>query len=256
MRLLAKLVFCAATPVMVIAGVNTIFLRDGRTISGRFLDGNAGTVGFEDDNGRQYRFRTADVQSISFANPRFDRGNDVQSPVAILPAGTELSVRTTSTINSREADDNQIFPAFVDRDVRDSSGNVVIPRGSAAELVIRSMNGGRLRESSSLVLDVQAVTVNGTRFRIDTEDLTRTGGGRDGIGANRRTGEFVGGGTALGTLLGAVAGGGKGALIGALAGAVAGAGTEVLTKGGEVRVPSETVLTFRLDQQITMNPRY
>ena len=221
------------------------------------MDGNAGTVNFEDTNGRQYRFRTDEVQSILFAEaPRFERRDTVRSPNATLPAGTEMGVRTTVSINSREAEEGQIFSAFVSGDVRDASGVVLIPRGSPAELVIRSANGGRIRESSDLVLDVQAVTVNGQRFRIDTEDLTRTSAGREGVGANRRTGEFVGGGTALGTLLGAVAGGGKGALIGALAGAAAGAGTEVLTKGGEVRVPSETVLTFRLDQPITMNPRY
>jgi hypothetical protein len=49
-------------------------------------------------------------------------------------------------------------------------------------------------------------------------------------------------------LIGAVAGGGKGAAIGAAVGAAGGAATQVLTRGKEVQIPAETVLTFRLDQ--------
>ncbi len=244
-----------ALPVALAAQMSTIRLRDGRSIPGRFLDGNSESIGFEDDRGRPYRFRTGEVESVIFDDGRRPAPNaGYPAGSRLLQSGTEISVRTTTTINSREANDGQIFPAFVQRDILDASGAVIIPRGSPADLVIRSATGGGIRNSSSLALDVESVTVDGRRYYIDTEDLTRAGG-REGVGANRRTGEFIGGGTALGTLLGAVAGGGKGALIGALAGAAAGAGTQVLTKGGEVRVPSETVLTFRLDQQIYLQTR-
>ena len=257
MTTLSRLALLAAIPLTIAAAANTIYMKDGRTFSGRLIDGNSEIVTFQDDSGREYRFRTGEVQSILFGGPPNTYGRDSanSSAARVLPTGTELSVRTTNSIDSREANDGQVFSAFVNRDVVDASGAVLIPHGSPAELVIRSDNGRSIRESSNLVLDVQSVTVNGQRYLIDTDDVARSGS-RDGLGANRRTGEFVGGGTALGTLLGAVAGGGKGALIGALAGAAAGAGTQVLTKGGEVRVPSETVLAFRLDQPITMNPRY
>jgi hypothetical protein len=59
---------------------------------------------------------------------------------------------------------------------------------------------------------------------------------------------MVGGGAVLGTLIGAIAGGGKGAAIGAAVGAAGGATAQVLTRGEEIRVPAESVLTFRLDQ--------
>ena len=287
MKLLRNILIFGTLPLLLAAQSNTLVLRDGRTFSGRLVDGNSGTIAFEDNTGRQYRFRTGEVQSIQFntdnrgyedrgtsdraipnrntsdrnASDRSnasDRNNDTRrgnfNNARVLPSGTELSVRTTTTINSKDANDGQVFSASVDRDVLDSSGTILIPRGSPAELVIRAANGGGIRNSSNLVLDVQSVEVDGRRFMIGTEDLTRAGG-RQGVGANKRTGEFIGGGTALGTLLGAVAGGGKGALIGALAGAAAGAGAQVLTKGSEVRVPSETVLTFRLDQDVAMNAR-
>jgi outer membrane lipoprotein SlyB len=67
---------------------------------------------------------------------------------------------------------------------------------------------------------------------------------------NKRTAEYSGGAAALGAIIGAIAGGGKGAAIGAGAGAGAGALTQVLTKGGSIRVPAETVLTFQLDKPV------
>jgi outer membrane lipoprotein SlyB len=73
-----------------------------------------------------------------------------------------------------------------------------------------------------------------------------------GIGANKRTAEMTGGGALLGTVIGAVAGGGKGAAIGALAGAGAGATAQVLTRGKEVKVPAESMLTFKLDQPLIL----
>jgi hypothetical protein len=73
--------------------------------------------------------------------------------------------------------------------------------------------------------------------------------GRTGIGANRRTGEFTGGGAAFGAIVGAIAGGGKGAAIGAGSGAGAGAVTQILTKG-TIKVPVESILTFRLEQPL------
>ena len=94
------------------------------------------------------------------------------------------------------------------------------------------------------MLDLESVQVNGRRYVVETQDIQK---GETGIGNNKRTAEYVGGGAVLGTLLGAIAGGGKGAAIGAIAGAAAGGGAQVLTKGHEIRVPAETVLNFRLD---------
>jgi hypothetical protein len=60
----------------------------------------------------------------------------------------------------------------------------------------------------------------------------------------------VGGGTALGAIIGALAGGGRGAAIGAASGAAVGAGAQVITKGQQVKIPSETRLSFTLQQPI------
>jgi hypothetical protein len=163
-----------------------------------------------------------------------------------VPAGTEIAVRTNEAIDARDASQGTSYAAQVDRDVVDTAGNIIIPRGSEARLVVRRVNG------NTLGLDLQSVRVNGRTYSVDTSTIQKNGAEREGLGANKRTGEFVGGGAALGTLLGAIAGGGKGAAIGALAGAGAGAGTQVLTRGDHVRVPAESVLSFRLDSPLRM----
>jgi hypothetical protein len=146
--------------------------------------------------------------------------------------------------------EGQSFSANIDRGVVDGSGNVVIPRGAQAGLVIRQIRHESGVGSPELVLDLDSITAGGQRFRVSTNDVSKSG--KTGVGANRRTGEMVGGGAVLGTLLGALAGDGKGAAIGAIAGAVGGGAVQVLTRGKEVRVPAEAELTFRLDQPLRL----
>jgi outer membrane lipoprotein SlyB len=166
-----------------------------------------------------------------------------------LPVGTKVSVRTEETIDSGKAAEGQTFAAEVTQSVRDDSGAVVIPRGANAQIIITSASqGGRFTKASDLSLDLKSVAIDGRQYRISTEDIQQRG--KQGLGANKRTAEYSGGGAALGAIIGAIAGGGKGAGIGAGAGAGAGAITQVVTKGGSIKVPVETVLTFRLDKPL------
>jgi hypothetical protein len=177
----------------------------------------------------------------------------ITSTTRLLPAGTQISVRNEETIDSSKASEGQTFPAEVTKDVRDGEGNVVIPAGANAQIVIRSASkGGKIRGASDLVLDLATVAIDGRQYELSTADLTEKG--RSGVGANRRTGEFAGGGAAIGAIIGAIAGGGKGAAIGAGSGAGAGALTQILTKG-TIKVPVESVLTFQLDAPLRVNAR-
>lgn len=174
---------------------------------------------------------------------------EIHTKTYLVPDGTKVAVRTEDTIDSGKASEGQTYAAEVADDVLDGEGNVVIPRGSNAQIVIRSASkGGKIRGASDLVLDLQSISVEGQEYMVSTVDLQEKG--RQGIGKNKRTAEMTGGGAALGAIIGAIAGGGKGAAIGAGAGAGGGALTQVLTKGGSIKVPSETVLTFQLDKPV------
>jgi hypothetical protein len=74
------------------------------------------------------------------------------------------------------------------------------------------------------------------------------------LGANKTTAKYAGGGALAGALIGARAGGGKSATIGTVAGGAAGAGTWVLTAGKSIKIPAETVLTFKTAQPLQLRP--
>lgn len=166
-----------------------------------------------------------------------------------LAVGSEVSVRTNEAIDSATAQEGQVFDAQVTRNITDADGDIVIPRGARANIVIKSASkGGKFRGQSDLVLDLQSVVINGRTHRIETAEIEQKG--KSGIGANQRTAKYTGGGAAIGAIIGAIAGGGKGAAIGAGAGAGAGAATQVITKGGSIKIPVESVLTFSLDRPL------
>ena len=187
-----------------------------------------------------------------YGTPSGSQANTVSD--VTVPAGTAISVRTNEAVDSRNASEGQTFSAVVLDDVKGSSGEILIPKNSDAQLVIRKVATGGTTGSPELTLDLNSVTVNGRNYIVSTADVSKKS--NSGIGKNKRTAEMVGGGAVLGTLLGAIAGGGKGAVIGAVAGAAAGGTAQVLTKGKEVKVPAETVLKFQLDQPVTLTASY
>jgi hypothetical protein len=165
-----------------------------------------------------------------------------------IPEGTSISIRTDENINTNEA--GSTYAAEIAQDVMDPDGRVLIPRGTPARLAVVS-RGESAGGGHDLALALQSMRVNGREYRVET-DTTSGGAGKAGIGKNKRTAEYVGGGALLGTVIGAIAGGGKGAAIGAIAGGGAGAGAQVLTGGKQINVPAESLLTFRLEQPMRL----
>ncbi len=261
----ALLACLLAAAMAVPAWSDTLILQNGTTISGTLTGANTRTITFRDRDGHTRRFSVGDVEAVQFGDAPYrgyrrdnrypdqgyanqgNRGYDrARMERVVLPAGTEIAVRTNERIDVKDVVQGQTFSAQIDQDVRDTDGSVAIPRRSDARLIAR-----RVEKDGDIFLDVESITVEGRRYRVSTADQ-EIENRRQGVGANRRTGEFVGGGAVLGAIIGAVAGGGKGAAIGAAAGAGAGAGAQIITRGKEVRVPAETVLRFRLDQPLRL----
>ena len=159
-----------------------------------------------------------------------------------LSQGTEIRVRTDTAIPAKPPADAD-YTASVSTDVTDSSGRVVVPRGSRAQLVAEP-NG------DDTTLDLCSVTVNGRRYELEAAGNNSKS---QGLGANKRTAKYVGGGAAVGAVLGALLGGGKGAAIGAIVGGAGGAGAEVY-RGRKKEIPAETVLNYKLAQELEMRP--
>lgn len=159
-----------------------------------------------------------------------------------VATGTNLAVRTNEEINVTRSD-GRVFSGVIDQDVLDSRGQVAIPRGTYVEMLVRKIS------NDEFALDLESVTVNGTRMAVQT-DSAITAERDEGIGANSRTGRYVGGGAVIGAIIGAITGGKEGAAIGGAVGAGGGAAAQVLTRGKSVKVPTESLVTFRLQQPL------
>jgi hypothetical protein len=164
----------------------------------------------------------------------------------LLPSGTEIKVRTDTVIPAKPAN-NAKYTATISKDVTDSSGNILIPHGSRARLVAIPSSDGK-----DTTLDLRSVNINGKSYLMQAAGQS-SGGAPGGLGANKRTGMYVGGGAAVGAVLGALMGGGKGAAIGAVLGGGAGAGTQVLT-GKKKDIPAETELSYKLATEAQLTP--
>jgi hypothetical protein len=163
-----------------------------------------------------------------------------------LTKGTVIKVRTDTEIPAKPAA-NATYTATVSQDITDSSGTVLIPQGTRAQLIATPTE-----DKKDTALDLNSVTLNGRRYLLtaDTSSQSSTPGG---LGANKRTGKYVGGGAVIGGILGALLGGGKGAAIGAILGGAGGAGAQVYTKNHEA-MPAETELTYTLAENLRMQP--
>jgi hypothetical protein len=126
-------------------------------------------------------------------------------------------------------------------------GIVFAPRGTDIYgRLANAQEAGHLTGKAQLKLELTDISLHGQLQPIITGEYEVAGKGR-----GENTAEKTAGGAAIGAIIGAVAGGGKGAAIGAAVGGGAGATVNVITSGEQVRVPSETVLDFRIEQPFT-----
>ena len=248
------------------AAADTLELKDGRVLKGRYLGGTQAVLRFE-INGEVQTFSTADIVAVTFTG---SSGNSAPPPMSApamapagasstpsadpgasvtIPAGQSLLVRMIDGVDSSKNHVGDVFHASLETDL--TVGNTVVARkgtdvyGRLAE----AKEAGHISGSSELQLELTRMVIDGRDYPVVSSDYTLQGKGR-----GKNTAEKVGGGAALGAIIGAIAGGGKGAAIGAGVGAGAGGAVQVLTRGQQVKVPSETLLEFRLQQPAMVTP--
>ncbi|HEX3372102.1 MAG TPA: hypothetical protein VHS08_06260, partial [Candidatus Acidoferrales bacterium] len=166
-----------------------------------------------------------------------------------IPAGTVVRIRTDEWISTDRNVTGDSFSAVLDQPLI-VNGWVVARRGqSETGQVSIVKKGGHGNGSSQLGLDLPDLTlVDGQQLPLQTE-LFQTSAGSS-AGRNAAT---VGTTTGIGALIGAVAGGGTGAAIGAGIGAGAGIAGVMSTPGKPTVVSPETVLSFRLQNSVTIS---
>jgi hypothetical protein len=165
----------------------------------------------------------------------------------IVDQGTQLTVRLIDPIDSEKNQTGDTFHATLNAPLT-SDGEEAVPAG--VELVghlVEVKSAGKFAGQSSVVMQLDSLTSAGRTYNLQTDQYKKQGSSR-----GKNTAEKVGAGAAIGGIIGAIAGGGKGAAIGAAAGAGVGGGVQAATKGQQIKLPSETVLNFTLQQPITV----
>ncbi len=297
------------------ASADTLELKDGRILHGRYLGGTQAVLRFEID-GQVQTFYVSETVALTFTGdpnaagaaaaapappatapppapaslpeaqepppaesaPRPVLSQDVPPPAAraaepapastaapapasapqdpaaqygevTIPAGQALLVRMIDGVDSSRNQVGDVFRASLETDLY-VRGTLVARKGTDVYGRLANANeAGHLSGSSELQLELIRIVIDGHDYPLVSSDYTVKGQSR---GAD--TAKKVGGGAIFGAIIGAIAGGGRGAAIGAGAGSAAGATVQVLTKGQQVRVPSETLLEFRLQQPAVVTP--
>ncbi len=156
-------------------------------------------------------------------------------------AGAILRVRIVETLDTKSNRAGDRFDATLVSPVI-SGQHVIIPAGTRfTGRVTSSYDSGRLKGRGAIAVVLDSFELRGRRHRITTSAYTRVT-----TDHKKRNAGLIGGGAGVGALIGGLAGGGKGALIGAGAGAGAGTAGAAATGKKHARIPSETVMTFRL----------
>ncbi|HWX53938.1 MAG TPA: hypothetical protein VN176_05030 [Verrucomicrobiae bacterium] len=154
-----------------------------------------------------------------------------------IPAGTVVTVRTTSAISSGTAHRGDTWEGVLQRNVV-VNGKTVFRAGEPVRgKVSFAKSSGRLHAPGQLSLRLTS---------IHGEAVSTSRYSRKGKSHTKSNVVKIGGGTAAGALIGGLAGGGKGAAIGSGVGAGAGTGVAAATGKQEAVIGSESVITFRI----------
>ena len=148
----------------------------------------------------------------------------------MVGAGTNLQVRTVDDISPGTDTPGKTYSAVTTNDIVDQGGNMLVPKGSPAQMsVVASPTGGTTAEGPQLAL--LSITVNGKTYQVSSVMAqavpSATAGGQAGTNA------------AAGTVAASTTGGNS-------------TSGQVVTRGKEMRVPTGSMLTFRLEQAIQL----
>lgn|GEM_PF-5659949 len=157
-----------------------------------------------------------------------------------IPSGTGIDVILADPIDSDKASAGEVSRATVHRAIV-VGDNVAVRKGSEATLQLQPAG-------KDWYIKLTQLNVRGKRYPV-TAGFAEVKSSVSG----KKVGKRAVGLGAMGGIIGGVAGGGKGAAIGAGTGAGLGAATGAASRGGKLYLPSETVLSFQLRADLTVD---
>ena len=166
-----------------------------------------------------------------------------------IPVGTVIQVRTSDWLSSDHNKTGDEFIATLAQPIVVDGWVVMRRNQNIVGSVTDAKRAGRVKGVSKLQLELSKLTlVDGQLVPVQTTLLNASAGTSNG-----RDAAAIGLTTGTGAAIGAAAAGGPGAAIGAGAGFVASVAGVLLTRGKPTIIPPEDVLTFRLENPVTIS---
>jgi hypothetical protein len=182
------------------------------------------------------------------ANPQNISGDklsasNTQTNSITLPSGTSITVRMIDDVDSSRNKAGDAFHASLESPLVANDTVVATKGADVFGKLVHVDKNGKIAGAGRLSLALTGIQIKGQLVPISSATYELVGKGR-----GKQSAERIGGGAAAGATIGGIAGGGAGAAIGAGAGAAGGTLVQLLTHGDHLRVPSESVLEFTLEQ--------
>jgi hypothetical protein len=168
-----------------------------------------------------------------------------------FPQESKIDVRTITGLSTKTAKTGDPFEATLNEAIVVDDWVVAKKNAVVKGVVTDSDPGGRVKGIASLSVALKSLTLaDGRIIEFSTKPLmveART--------TKKKDAAKVGIGAGVGAAIGAIAGGGKGAAIGAGVGGAAGGAAVLATHGEPAKIPSESILSFRLSQPVTVTEK-
>lgn len=240
---LFSILFCTAQ-------ADTLVLKNGLSLEGKFKGGNETTIKFE-TSGTVQEVAITEIKSLTFSplEPETQTSNQTTASAATaagetavaaqaasgteIPAGTKLMIKTSEDVSTASHQAGAMFKCALEADLIVNS-SMVAPKGSEIYGKVLESIGGRRIGNQRIVVSFDKISINGQLVAMDTDDVGAEGGRG---GAARAVG--------AGALIGAAAGdAGKGAAVGA--------GLALLAGGKHIQVPAGTVVEVSIKEAIVV----
>jgi hypothetical protein len=102
------------------------------------------------------------MRNLIWAAPALLLGMQICASAATILPDTEIVVRSDQPIDAHIWDEGRTYPAHVAQNVFAGNGDLAIPAGSSAELVVHESG------PNQMALGLVSVTVNGALYTTDT----------------------------------------------------------------------------------------
>lgn len=166
----------------------------------------------------------------------------------VLPAGTVITVKTTTPLQSSTMKQGDTFEAIIDEDIV-ADQMVMIPSGSRVRGVVALATKATRQESGVLDIEFDRLTSEGVTYAIQGKLTSTDTAERRQIDANpRQRVVLVGGRGGIGA---AIAGAGGSSSRNSILGALG----AMLSEGMDVNVPAGTAIAVELERAVTLRGR-